>query len=283
MSVIDVTQMWSKGGGSFTSEKYDQFASTYDLTEGYQVHYTSGTTEVEIANATGIPQPGQQHSSGVWAFCNNVTVEIISPIFAQVLVGYKGENPYTGAVDIEWSDASTSEAIDRDYNGRAIVTVNNEQVEGLTFDLSDQVCVISRKFLSVNTNSIAEYRHSVNSDTFLGWPPGTAKLVGYSAKNQFKFGAAQELWDVTARIQFRKGLMGATDAQAWYTRWRHEGIFVKDLASGIHGRARDEYGQEVSKPVLIKADGSQETNPDNALFVYTQLYGSLPYSGLGLI
>jgi hypothetical protein len=41
-------------------------------------------------------------------------------------------------------------------------------------------------------------------------------------------------------------------------------------------------GQEVTKPVLLKATGEQELNPDNARFIYTQLYGTLPYSALGL-
>jgi hypothetical protein len=48
-------------------------------------------------------------------------------------------------------------------------------------------------------------------------------------------------------------------------------------------RARDPLGQEVTKPVLLTIIGTQETNPDLAMFNYTQLYGSLPYSALGLI
>jgi hypothetical protein len=126
-----------------------------------------------------------------------------------------------------------------------------------------------------------------NSDTFLGWPPGTAKLIGISAKNQFKWGMPLEQWDVTARIQFRIPYMGATAAQAWYKRWRHEGLYINaaidpDTSVEIR-RATDIHGQELTKPILLKANGEQEGNPDYALFVYTQLYGSLPYSALGLI
>lgn len=287
MSVVDVTKMWSKNGGSFTSERYDQFASTYALTEGYQVLCDIDTPIDQVAGANGIPQPGQQHSSGIYAHVNNISPEQISPIMWQVIVGYEGVNPYTGSVEVEWTDAATSEPIDRDFYGRAIVTANNEPVEGLSFDLADQVCVISRTFIGIDLQAIANYRHAVNSDTFLGWPPGTAKLVGYSAKNTFKFGAPQELWSVTARIQFRKGLMGASDAQAWYKRYRHEGIYVRDsvgfVPTEIIRRATDNLGQEVTKPVLLNAAGYQETNPDNAVWLYSKIYDSLPYSGLGLI
>ena len=86
---------------------------------------------------------------------------------------------------------------------------------------------------------------------------------------------------MTARIQFRAGLAGATNAQAWYKRWRHEGYYIKD--GSLIRRATDSQQQEVAKPVLLKADGTEETNPDNALYKYTQVYGSLPYSGLGLV
>ena len=181
---------------------------------------------------------------------------------------------------VEWSDTSSTEPIDRDYNGRAIVTTNREVVEGLTMDIADQTCVITRRFRSINTYTIAEYRHATNSDTFLGWPPGTARLVGFSAKSEFAYGSNTG-WDVTARIQFRAGLAGATNAQAWYKRWRHEGYYIKD--GSLIRRATDSQQQEVAKPVLLKADGTEETNPDNALYKYTQVYGSLPYSGLGLV
>jgi hypothetical protein len=52
---------------------------------------------------------------------------------------------------------------------------------------------------------------------------------------------------------------------------------------GIVQRARDGQGQEVTKPVLLKTDGTLETNPNSAVFIHSQVYGSLPYSALGLI
>jgi hypothetical protein len=53
-------------------------------------------------------------------------------------------------------------------------------------------------------------------------------------------------------------------------------------AQVIWQRARDMMGQEVTKPVLLKANGTQEYDPDNAIFQYTKIYDSLPYSALGL-
>lgn len=280
MAVIDVTKMWSKSGGSFSSTMYDPFDQKWAMTVGYQVMTDPDTLETDVAEAVGIPQFGVQHPSGLDAYVDLIVPTCVSPILWVVVVNYTGESREQ-TVEVEWTDVTTTEPIDRDINGRAIVTANGEQVDGLSMDVADQVVVIRRKFFTVNTPTYAAYRRATNSDTFLGWPPGTARLVGFSAKNKFKYGGDRELWDVTARIQFREPFAGTTPAQAWYKRWRHEGLLVK--SGSIIRRALDALGQEKTKPVLLKSDGTEETDPDNAFFVHTQVYGSLPYSALGLI
>ena len=291
MAALNVTPMWSKEGGSGESEKYDSFATKFSHTEGYMVEAEIGDSPEDVLATSGmsvmdIPDYGARHRSGADSFVDSKDAQPLGPIFWVVTVNYKGSR-FDSNVDIEWTDSTSSEPVDRDYYGRAIQTVCREQVEGLTYELADPVVVIRRKFLLFNAYTIAQYRHATNSDTFLGWPPGTAKLIGISAKNQFKWNMPLEQWDVTARVQFRIPYMGATAAQAWYKRWRHEGLYINgaiDPDTGFNPvRARDAMGQEVTKPVLLAVNGTQELDPDNALFVYTQLYGSLPYSALGLI
>jgi len=281
MSVTDVTRMWSRSGGNYQSQKFDQFDTTYTLQEGFQVLTTVDTEAAEVLAHADVPKAGDQHPSGVQAFVRNRSPERISPIMWMVVVDYEGYDFDLGSMDLSWSDAETSEPIDRDYNGYAIVTVNGEPVEGLTVQIADPIVTVKRKFLYVDQYAIGPYRHAVNSDWFLGWPPGTARLVGWESDAKFKYGGQLDLYDVTARIQFRYPFAGATAAQAWYKRWRHEGIYVK--IDGVLQRAKDHLGQEVSKPVLLNEDGTQKTNPDTAIFRYTQVYGSLPYNALGLI
>jgi hypothetical protein len=278
VSVINVTKMWSTSSGSLTSPKADALDKTYVITEGYQVLAEIGDDITEIWEAAGLPSSGEQHASGVAAFVTSIVPTALGPCFWQAIITYEGESPDPESIEIEWTDTTSSEPIDRDINGRAIVTANGEQIEGLTMDISDQVLIVRKRFLTINTFAIGPYRHATNSDEFLGWPAGTARLVGYSAKNRYKYGAPQEQWDVTARFQMRVPYGGATAAQAWYKRWRHEGLI---LANG--GRAIDSTGIPASRPVLLKLDGTQETDPEAAVFVYTQVYDSLPYSGLGLI
>lgn len=281
MTVISVDRMWSGSSAQYTSEKFDQFDNSFSLSDGYQVLTSADTEQPEVINASGVPQAGDRHPSGINAFARSRSAQRVSPIMWLVTIGYEGYDYDLGSTDVEWSDTVSSEQIDRDYNGDAILTVNNEQVDGLTMEIADPVVVITKKFLFINQYAIGEYRHATNSDTFLGWPPGTARLVGYSAKNKFKYGGMEELWTVTARIQFRYPLAGATAAQAWYLRWRHEGYYEK--VGGRVERARDLNGLETSRPVLLKVDGTREEDPSLALFKYTQVYGSLPYSVLGLV
>jgi len=281
MTVQNVTKMWSKTGGSLSSAKLSSIDQVWAVTEGYQVLCESDDEIDAIADATGIPLIGSQHPTNINAYVASVDPQRISPIFWMVTVAYKGVPTDDATVKVKWTDTSTTEPIDRDIDGRAICTANLEPVDGLSMDVADQVCLITRKFITIDTAGLAIYRRATNSDTFLGWPPGTARFVGWDADNAFVYGGAQELWTVTARIQFREPYANTTAAQAWYKRWRHEGLYVK--VAGVIRRATDALGQEVTKPVLLKADGTQETDPDMALFNHTQVYRSLPYSGLGLI
>jgi hypothetical protein len=282
MAVVDVTKMWSKSGGVYTSALADPFDQTYAFTAGYQVlSDTIGDDENVILDAPGLPRNGDQHPSGVPAYVTSLKAIPLGPVFWMVEVGYDGETEDPATVDVEWSDVTSTEPIDRDWTGKAIVTANNEQVEGLSVELADQVVIIRRRFAFIDPAAIRAYRRSTNADTFLGWPPGTARLVGWSAKNQFKFGGPREAWDVTARIQFREPFQGTLPSQAWYKRWRHEGLLVRK--GGVIQRATDQTGQEETKPVLLQINGERETDPDSAVFIHSQVYGSLPYSALGLL
>lgn len=280
MSVVDVTKMWSKTGGSLSSAKLSAIDQVWANTEGYQVLCEIGDEEDTIVAAIGIPRIGDQHATGINSYCEKVDPQRISPIFWMVIVSYRGIVS-DDAVYVKWSSATTTEPIDRDWNGSAIVTANNEPIDGLSMDVSDDVVVITRKFNTINKAALRVYRRATNSDTFLDYPPGTARLIDYQADNKFAYGGLQEAWTVTARIQFREPYANTTDTQAWYKRWRHEGLYVN--VGGVIRRAIDDQGQEMTKPVLLKSDGTQETDPDAAYFVHTQVYGSLPYASLGLI
>ena len=281
MSVTSVTQMWSRDAGDSSSPDADPNGFEFNFQTAYQVLVDNPLDDQTVVlTAAGLPKIGDVFPGAADAYMVGAKATRINPVFWIVDINYKGTPAIDANVIVTWGDTSTTEPVDEDINGRAIVNVNNEPVDGLTMDIADQTCTIQRKFYFIDTFAIYQYRHATNSDTFLGWAPGTARLTGYSAKNRFKYGAAQELWDVTATFQFRYPYR-VTAAQAWYKRYRNEGMLVKK--NGVLQRAVDELTQETTKPVLLKTNGEQEYDPASAVWLTSQVYGSLPFSSLGLL
>lgn len=245
----------------------------------------------EAYAASGLPLVGSLYPGSFAVFCLKLSAQRISPILAIVTCDYEGEvsfdgDPSSSPIDntpsIEWGAITTDEAIDEDWNGKPIVTKNNEPIMGLTERLSDDVLTIERNFLTVNRYAVRAYRRATNSDTFMGWPAGTARMIDDNARAVF-IGGVIRYWKVRAVFQFREPFRTTPD-KAWYKRVRHEGFLVRDSAGDYPHIAWDEKTKSpVTKPVLLKENGTRETNPDNAHWLQFQTLGSLPFNALGLV
>lgn len=359
MTIESVTKMWSRDNADFISP--DGITRSTTIREGYQVvHSADVDWPFEVAQASGLPSIGDYYPNTDYIFCRKATPQRASPVLTFVDVEYTGEvgknddNPLNADPDIEWSDVTTTEAIDQDIYGRAIVTANGEPIYGVTKEISDQVVTIRRKYQQFSPFLTALYRDSVSSDPFLTYPAGTARMIRFSAR------PAGGYWDVSASIQFRMPYR-TSNVHAWSVRVRHEGFYERTgavvsfantgsdaagaaaavsvsggavtsiyllsggakystgttvsitggggtgatatcsvdsktgeiktvtLTNGGSGyssriaKAVDDYKEPVVKPVLLKANGTRETNPNNALWLLVPVYAPLPYSALGLV
>lgn len=290
MPVSSVTSMWSRYSSSLSRSEKKRIRT---ITDAYQIVHTADTDNLDIEFAAGVPRIGDVYPGRLFVYCDSLSFEKASPILTIATVNYKGEIGPTGDQDsplnkppeISWSDTETDEPTDEDINGAPIVNVNGEPIDGVTMKIADNIVTIKRNFLTFNPYVTGLYRHSVSSDTFLGYPPGTARLIRYNAKN-VNVDDNQTFWEVTASIQFRLGIR-TTDDKAWYKRVRNEGFYevVTDpfSTSPVIVQATDGNGKPVTRPVLLKVDGTRETNPNNANWLEFQVYRSLPYNALGLI
>ncbi|WP_220036191.1 hypothetical protein, partial [Modestobacter versicolor] len=86
---------------------------TYSLTEAYLIAVTNGTTRAEVEAASGVPLNGEQYSDGRAAFVTTRNYTQLSPILWQAVIGYEGESADPDSVEVEWSDVTTTEPIDR--------------------------------------------------------------------------------------------------------------------------------------------------------------------------
>lgn len=288
MTVQAATKMWSRDGGSITTTKGTDRKAT--IQEGYQVVCDPTDGVSEVLDAVDLPRLGDRYGGVGVIFCKKKSPSRVSPVLFVVQVDWEGDigpggqddHPVNQPAEIAWSNQDSEEAIDEDFLGNPIVTVNNEPITGVTAKISDQVLTVKKNFYDVNLYALSQYLKATNSDVFYGWPAGTGRMIRYTANQAFiESDTTTAYWQVNASFQFREPYR-TTPNKAWYARVRHEGFYVRD-ASGKVGRAFDEKNKEpVTTPVLLKEDGTREPDQSLAHWLEFQIYGSLPFSALGL-
>jgi len=303
--IIEYSLMWSKPTTSATaSDNFRKFQ--IKLQRAYQCVTTPDETESGVYNGIDLqgnelPQLGDRFGLDYpFAYADNISIERPSPILFIVTVDYTGElgpgdsnnenNPLFAPPRIDWDDVESEQEIDEDFDGNPIQTINGEPIEGVKALIPDQTVAIKRNMLLFNPYVQARYRRAVNSDIFLGWPPGTAKLMKLSASNVPNDQGGY--WEVSAQIQFRYPYR-TTPERAWYSRVRHEGYYERVELSGPGAgtkvvRAVDANKEPVTKPVLLdesgfRIPGVEPGEQQTAHWLEFKLYDSLPYSALGLL
>lgn len=288
MAAGPALEMWSRQSGSADSPDGKQ--RSLSMTRAFTVTLAASDPLEVVYTAAGLPLVNDVYPGTFFVICRSLQPQRVSPIMAVVTANYTGEigpggatsSPIDNEAIISWRNATTDEAIDQDWDGKPIVTKNNEPIEGITERIADQVATIERNFHSINMYAIRAYLKSVNSDTFLDWPAGTCRLMEYNASNIITNGVAG-FWKVSATFQFREPYNTTAD-KAWHKRVRHEGFLVRDNAGETPHIAWDEKTKTpVTKPILLKENGTRETNPDNAHWLEFNTLGVLPYNALGLV
>lgn len=289
MAAGPALEMWSKQSGS--AESPDGLQRILTMQRAFTVTLAASDPLEVCYQAAGLPLVNDLYPGTLFVICRSLQPQRVSPIMAVVTANYSGEigpgegingSPIDNEVVITWRNATTDEAIDEDWNGKPIVTKNSEPIDGITERISDQVATVERNFLAINMYAIRGYLRATNSDTFLGWPAGTARLMDYQASKTFTNGVGG-FWKVAATIQFREPYRTTPD-KAWYKRVRHEGFLVRDTAGDEPHIAWDlKTKSPVTKPILLKEDGTREDNPDNAHWLEFRTLNSLPFNTLGLV
>lgn len=313
--------MWSKAGGDISlTDNFRKFTAAFQ--RAYQVFTIPEATAYDVLQAPGIPAAGSSYDDDfVAVFADAAKPQRQSPTYWIVTVDYNGEvafgpadaggnqnnqvrSPLLAPAIIDWDDVETELEIDEDFDGNPLVTANGEAINGVRRLFADQTVTIKKNMLAFNPYIQARYRHSVNSDIFLGWPPGTAKLMKLRANGV----ASPDVpgggyYQVTAVIQFRYPYR-TTPERAWYSRVRHEGYYKRVFKNfdengvpigfeTIVVRAT-RAGEPTAKPVLLSVGGFEikptdppEENrappPIQAYWLETKLYEPLPYNALGLL
>lgn len=299
--VLDVTESWSRP--SYDQTLSDNFRKlTVKFQRAFQIVTTPDCIEFDIFSDERLPSEGEPFSDQYqFVYCDRIALQRLSLIYWIATCDYTGElapkdgnnteNPLFAPPRIDWDDVETDEEIDEDWDGNPIQTANGEPIEGVTAPIPDQTVTIRRNMLVFNSYVQARYRRAVNSDTFLDWPPGTARMVKLAASNVTT--KEQAYWEITAQIQFRFPYR-TTPEKAWYSRKRHEGYYERVQISGPGNagtkvvRAVDGNKEPVTKPVLLDANGFRIPGGEpgqavQAHWLEFKRFDSLPFNALGLL
>lgn len=289
MSVGTALEVWSSDSEASVRDGFRTL--DFSPVRVFQFTCSADATDVELYTASGLPGAGSVHPNAPYCYAKTARARRLSPVFAEVTIRYEGRAPTddpTGdptamfAYVESWGDVETSEEVDADFDGNEIMTEAYEPVEGIKSVFCDQVATIKRNIPlgSYNPYAAGVYRRSVNSDLFLGWPPGTAKIMRLGVKN-----INNEYYDMTAVVQFRIPYQTIA-ARAWYARWRHEGFYHKiDVEIGGDTitkivRAVDGNKKPVTKKVLLDINGYRLEDGATPVWKETKLYGVQAFSAL---
>ena len=290
MTVKSVDKMWSRT--SSDANYTDNFRKLdIGFVAAYQVLHDPNEPILNIYQAPGIPAAGSPFPGFPFTVAETAEVETVSPIFSIVTVKWKGEigpggpnqpSPLNAPPKIDWDDVETEEEVDEDFFGFALETKTGEPYKGLRRPFADQTVTIRRNFATFNPWTQARYRQAVNSDTFLGWPRGTARIVKFSASNVID--QNRGYWEVTCTIQFRYPYK-TTAARAWWKRVVHEGLYEFVNEGGVKRKrlARDGDGADTKKPVLLDANGFRLAANALPHYLEFQIFDYLPFNALGLL
>jgi hypothetical protein len=291
VTIDDVRLGWSNLGGSASTSDGRSFNSS--ITQGWQVTHSADATVEEVMAAAGLPKVGDRYGS-TYLVVKSQNAQRVSPIFSMVTISYEGEigvsgegqpdpnqTPINNPPVIDWSDESSTEQVAEDLDGKTVATFNGESLGALDIEIADPVLVVTKNFSNYSPHLIHAYRRAVNSDTFAGFPPGTARMVGASAK---LMNTANNLyWQVTGRFKFRYPY-NTTPDKAWYKRVLHEGFQVRnsDALSDV-SHALDKEKNRVVKPVYLTATGRRVEDGDDPHWLEFRIYDSLPFNALGFL
>lgn len=293
MPVINTEKMWSRRNS--TAAVTENFRKlTVSFTEAYTILVTNDTTEFEIYTQADLPPVGQSFPGFEFVVANQAQLERVSPIMWIATVNYSGEigglrniggnttatSPFDARPRLQWDDVETEAEIDEDFDGKPIINTAGERFRGVKALFSDQTLTVTRNMLLFNPYAQAVYRRSVNSDLFMGWPPGTCKLMKLSAQNVLD--EQNGYWTVTGVFQFRYPY-NTTPDKAWYARWLNVGLNQRRTVGQPELEpCYDGNDTPAVTPQYLDADGRQ-TDEAGAIWNETKLYNSLPYNLLGLI
>lgn len=234
---------------------------------------TSSATDgpIQVREATGIPRLGDAYLTSSEGDAGAVVKKVDpqptdNPKLWHVRVEYDSsveeeeENPLNRPAVLSWGSAQFQRVAWKDIDGNAILNSAGQYFDPPPeVDDSRPTLTVTRNEASFNPALKIDYEDAVNTDPFMGFAVGQAKVASINANSQFENGLS--FWSVTYEFHFRReGWILAPLDQGRYELWDIAG--TKRL---VPIKERDTLGRKlttnVTEPVPLDGAGKQLQNP----------------------
>lgn len=247
-------------------------------------------TEETVLTYPGIPGDKSAHPNFPYLRCDSRDAQRQGPRHFVVTCTFKSapykqtpSGPLNEPVQISYFTIGTEGACEEDINGKPITTKCGELIYGVTRTFSDLGIRLSKNFATFDPPSFYLFINTVNSNTFLGFPPGTLWIASIAADEQF----FDELpyWKVNVEIHARKPYR-TTNERAWWVRYRHQGYRAfYTVGSETRVLKVTRGGEPVTSPVLLDEDGFEMvedwTQDPEAHWLESQIYETRNFADMG--
>ncbi len=264
-------------------------------TDTYTILLDVGTDDDQVtvkANATDLPQEGfDSHPKDAFLRCVDVSVRKISVLLYEATVSYVSpkfqwdedseDTPVNElAAKIDFSSVTSQTQIDEDVDGNAMQMTSGEPFN-VSKPISDLQVTIQKNFLTFNPTTFNDYINTVNADTFLGFAPGTARVVDIAASIAVR--DSQPYWAVTVRIVFRRPYK-TTESKAWYRRILNRGFYAYETAGDAKPRKiADVEGIGFGKPRNLAEDGTELAAGEDPYWLEFEIFETSSFNSMGLL
>jgi hypothetical protein len=295
--LVDVKTDWSRTSLSIAGKTRRGRRTLTAMFSG-----TGETMEQRLAlalQAPGVPRYGEPWPGDAWLRAVSIDPKPKSLALIEIEVEYerggsalqqKADNPLYEPAEISWTTSASQEPVDQDLDKKPIVNSAGQPFDQPpSIEVSDPVLRIVRNQATWDQALALRYlspRRAVNSDTFWGQPPGTARVNNLEASEVRAVSGTY--YKCTYEFQFRGPPPDKpTDYdKAWQLRILDQGRASKKLLTAAN---------EIRLTTLLTAEGLTLSDPiplDGAgqpaapvtdrpqAWLYFRIYPSRPFAAL---
>jgi hypothetical protein len=267
--------------GSYDGAGKEIYVVTFDNADSPASRPYIARDYTQEVGGVRIPAMWESHPYSPWIYVKNKRVSMWNgPFHWQVTVEYEYvENPLTQPYTAEWLFSTSNEPVDRDREDNALVNSADEPWDpAITEEASDLVLRITRNEASYDPAVAAEFKRSVNSATFLWFPPKTVKCSVFEGVRT----RVANLW--YAKVNYEFVIRLEKDKLDNYIGWKRrildQGLRTKD-AQGNYTLIRDSEGDPITTPVKLNGLGQKLTSGADPVFLIYETKRLTDYSPLG--